>query len=188
MRRVLVGGLAGAVVLIAWLFVADGLLGFKRGIEMDQLGEERIVYTFLAQHVTEPGRYVINPEVLPGQGFPGEAPIFAVHFSGLGHEDAGQELVVGLVSAILACVAGAWLLAHASGGTLCRYRSRVLFLAAVGAVVALLTILGRFGLSGYSLGDAIALGLHDLAAWVLAALVISGVVKASEEQVSRTAA
>jgi len=187
LRRVLVGGLVGAVVVIAWLFVADGILGFKRGIDTNRLGEERIVYTFLAEHVTEPGRYVINPELLPERRFPGEAPIFAVQYSGLGHKDAGQEVIVGLVVAILACVAGAWLLAHASGRILSRYYSRVLFLAAVGVVVALVTILGRFGIAAYSLGDALALGLHDLAGWALAALAIAAVVKPGGEQVTRTA-
>ena len=78
MRRVLVASLLGLVVMLVWLVVVDGVLGFTRNIEMNTLPNERVVYTFLTQQVTEPGRYVCNPEVTPAQDFPGEEPIFAI--------------------------------------------------------------------------------------------------------------
>ena len=186
MRRVLVGGLLGGIVMIAWFVVGDGLLGFKRSIDMNQLPREREIYAFLAEHVTEPGRYVCNPEVLPEQRFPGDAPIFAVQYSGLGHDDAWQEVILGLVVMLLALIAGAWLLANASGRILSRYRSRVLFFATVGIVLALLGIVARFGISAYSLGDALALAVHDLAGWVLAGLAVAWIVKPSGTAVCTT--
>jgi hypothetical protein len=184
LKRVLVGGLLGAAVLMAWFVVADGFLGFKRSIDMKRLGDERMVYAFLAEHVTEPGRYVCNPELLPEQRFPGQAPIFAVQYSGLGHDDAGQEILVGLVVALLASMGGAWVLAHASTRILSRYSARVLFLAMVGIVLGLLTVAGRFGISGYPLSAAVALGAHDLAGWVLAGLAMGLVVRPSGERAS----
>lgn len=168
--------------MIIWLIVADGILGLKRNIEMSQLPDERVVYAFLSEHVSEAGRYVLNPEVLPDQRFPGDVPIFAVHYSGLGHDDAGQELIIGLVIALLAPVVGAWLLGNASTRVLSRYGSRVLFLATVGIVVALLGISARFGISAYTLGDAVALGVHDLAAWVVAGLVVAWKVGPARER------
>jgi len=33
--------------------------------------------------------------------------------------------------------------------------------------------MARFGISAYSLGDAVALGVHDLVAWVLAGLAVA---------------
>ena len=173
MKKVLIGGLLGAFTLIVWLIVVDGILGFKRNIEMNKLPNERIVYEFLSEHVTEPGRFVCNPEVTPNQRFPGHAPIFAVHYTGLGHDDAGQEMILGLVVMLLAPIIGAWLLWNASSRVLSRYSSRVLFFATIGIVVALFSILARFGIASYSLGDAIALGIHDLAAMVLAGLIVA---------------
>lgn len=187
MRRVLVGGLVGGIALIAWFAVADGILGLKRGIDMNHLADERVVYAFLAEHVTTPGRYVCNPELLPERRFPGHAPIFAVQYSGLGHDDAGQEMRVGLVVALLACVAGAWLLANASSRVLSRYGSRVAFLAGIGIVVALISIAARFGISAYSMGDAVVLGVRDLAGWVLAGLAIAWVVKPRGGQATKAA-
>lgn len=173
MKKVLIGGLLGGVVLIAWLVVVDGMLGFKRSIEMNRLANERTVYEFLSEQVTEPGRFVCNPEVTPGQRFPGDAPIFAVHYTGLGHDDAGQEVVLGLVVVLVAPILGAWLLWNASRRVLSRYGSRVLFLAIIGIVVTLFGILTRFGLASYSLGDAVTLGVHDFAAWFLAGLAVA---------------
>jgi hypothetical protein len=187
MRRVLLGGMLGGLVLLAWYAVADGILGFQRGIEMKELADERVVYEFLGKHVNEPGRYVCNPEVLPDRRFPGDAPIFAVQYSGLGHDDAGQEVRLGLVIAFLAPTAGAWLLAHASDRIRSRYRSRVLFLAMAGLVAALLGLASRFGISAYAFGDAIALGARDLAAWLLVGLAVASVVKPGGDRAAKSA-
>lgn len=180
-RRTLIGGLLGGIVMIAWFVVADAALGLKRSVDMKTLPNERIVYAFLAENIVEPGRYVCNPELLPEQRFPGDAPIFAVDFSGLDHDDAGQEMFLGLAVALLACIAGAWLLANSSRRILSRYGSRVLFLAMIGLVVAVLSMAARFGISAYSFGDALALAGHDFAAWVVAGLAVARVVRASGE-------
>lgn len=177
MKKVLLGGLLGGVILIGWLIVVDGIFGFKRSIDMNQLPNERGVYTFLVEHVTEPGRYVVNPEVVPDQGSPGDDPIFAVHYTGLGHADAGQEMLSGLVVVLLAPIVGAWLLANASRRILSRYALRVSFFAIVGILVGLLGVGARFGLASYSLGNAVALAGHDVVAWVLAGFVVAALVK-----------
>jgi hypothetical protein len=177
MKRIILAGLLGGAVFLVWFIIIDGILGFKRGIEMKQLINERWVYTFLSEHVTEPGRYVCNPEVLPEQGFPGEDPIFVVQYSGLGHADAGQEMLVGLIVMFLAPFLGAWVLANASSRILSGYCSRLLFFSGIGAVMSLFGIMARFSIGGYPLGDTLALTLHDLVAWVVAGIVIARLVK-----------
>ncbi|MGD9403464.1 MAG: hypothetical protein PVF95_14490 [bacterium] len=181
MKRVLLAGLLGGLVLIVWLIVVDGLLGFSRAIDMKQLPEERVVYAFLVEHVKETGRYVLNPEVLPEQEFPGDDPIFGLHYTGLGHDDAGQEMLVGLVVMLLAPIAGAYLLANSSDRTLSKYGRRVAFFAMIGVVAALLGLMARFGLARYSPVDASAWAVHDLAAWVLAGLVVSRLIRPAAE-------
>jgi hypothetical protein len=181
LKRVMIAGLMGGLVMIVWLIVVDGILGFKRGIDSKQIPEERSVYAFLAEHVKEPGRYVLNPEVVPEQGFPGDDPIFSVQYTGLGHDDAGQEMIVGLVIMLLSAIAGAWLVSNSSSRILSRYHRRVAFLAMIGVVVALLGIGARFGLAAYSFGDASALALHDLGAWIAAGLVMSWLIRPVKE-------
>jgi hypothetical protein len=182
MKRVLLAGLLGGLVMMVWLFAVDGIFGFRRWIEMNELQDERTVYGFLAAHVTEPGRYVVNPEVVPEEGFPGHAPIFAVHYTGLGHADAGKEMLTGLFVALLSCTVGAWLLSHASARVRSRFATRLGSFTGIGLVAALLLFGARFGLTSYSMGDALALAAHDLAAWVLAGLVVASLVKPVEEE------
>ncbi|MCG6956647.1 MAG: hypothetical protein LJF04_11725 [Gemmatimonadetes bacterium] len=184
MKRVLLAGLLGGLTMMVWLVVVDGLFGVKRDIEMNELRDERTVYSFLVAHITEPGRYVVNPEVVPEQGFPGHDPIFAVHYTGLGHADAGKEMLAGLLVALLSCTLGAGLLAHASVRVRSRFATRLGFFTGIGLVAALLLLGARFGLASYSMGDALALATHDLAAWVLMGLVVAGLVKPVAEEVA----
>lgn len=187
MKKVLVAGLLGGLVMIAWLILADGILGLKRGIDMNQLQQERAAYGFLLEHVTEPGRYILNPEVVPEQGFPGDHPIFAVHFTGLGHDDAGLEMLVGFFVILLSSSAGAWLLANSSTRVRSRYGSRVAFFGVVGLVASLLGVGARFGLAAYPLSSALLLGVHDLAPWVLAGFVVASLVESAPEPYASSA-
>jgi hypothetical protein len=173
----MLAGLLGGVVLATWFVVVDGFLGFRRGIDMGQLAAERAVYAYLVEHVPEPGRYVVNPEVTPDRGFPGDDPVFAVQYSGLGHADAGQEILVGLVVILLTPVVGAWLLFNASSRVLSSYGSRLFFFSVIGVVFTLFGVMERFGLAGYPVGHAVALSLHDLVAWVVAGLVVAWFVR-----------
>lgn len=177
LRRTIVAGLLGTVVLFVWFVVVDGFLGFERNIQMRQLDDERAVYAFLAEHVRTPGRYVCNPEVLPEQRFPGNEPIFSVQYSGLGHADAGQEMLVGLIIMLVAPFVGALLLAGASNRVLSKYSTRLLFFSGIGVVMALFGVMERFGLASYPLGPAAALSLHDLAAWVVVGVPVAWLVK-----------
>jgi len=177
MQRVIIAGLLGGAVLMVWFVIVDGILGFKRGIEMNTVADERSVYAFLVDHVPEPGRYVVNPEIVPAQAFPEHDPVFSVQYSGLGHADAGQEILLGLVVMLLAPVVGAWLLFNASSRVLSGYGSRIVFFSVIGLVFTLFGVMTRFGLASYSLGNAVALSVHDLAAWIIAGLVVAWFVR-----------
>jgi hypothetical protein len=177
MKKIILAGLLGGAVFIVWFIIVDGILGFKRGMEMNQLSNERLVYAFLKEHITKPGRYVCNPEIVPGQGFPDDDPIFVVQYSGLGHADSGREMLTGIIVMFLAPFAGAWLLAHTSNRILSGYGSRLLFFSGIGIVMSLFGIMMRFSIGGYPLGDTLVLTLHDLAVWVVAGLVIAQLIR-----------
>jgi hypothetical protein len=177
MKKIVIAGLIGGSVFLVWFIVVDGILGFKRSIEMKQLSNERSVYEFLSENVTEPGRYVCDPEVLPEQEFPGEDPIYVVQYSGLGHDDSGQEMLVGFIIMFLAPLLGAWILTNASNRVLSSFGFRLLFFTGIGTVMSLFGIMTRFSIGGYPLGDTLALTLHDLLAWIVAGILISWYIK-----------
>ena len=91
-------------------------------------------------------------------------------------------MLVGLVVMLLAPVVGAWLLSNASSSLLSGYGSRLLFFSALGIVFALFSVMTRFGLARYPLGDAVALSVHDLVAWVVAGMVVARIVRPGARQ------
>ncbi len=173
MKRVIVAGLLGVLVLIVWTFVVNGILGFKSSIDMKQIPNERKVYEVLKENVTEPGRYVCNPEKTSEGRFPDGEPVFGLLYGGMGHEGAGGFMWFGLVIYILSPIIAAWMLSQASVRVLSRYFRKVLFFSAIGLLLALFGDLANAGIGSYPVQDAVMWGLHDIVLWTLIGLVVA---------------
>lgn len=173
LKRVIVPGLLGGLVLFLWTFVANGILGFNSNLDMKQTPDERQVYEALKASIVEPGRYVCNPEVSASGSFPGEDPVFGIHYSGMGHGSAGGLMLFQLALFLLAPMIGAWLLSVTSGRILASYPRKLLFFAALGLLVAVYGLLGSFGIDGYPLRDALLLAARDVLVWTTVGLVVA---------------
>ncbi len=172
-KRVIVAGLLGTVVLLVWTFVANGVFGFRPGIDMKKIPAERQVYEILSRHISDPGRYMCNPQLTPEMRFPAEEPVFSVLYGGVGHGSAGSLMLVGLVVFLVAPMIGAWMLSQTSDRVLASYPRKVLFFVAIGLLFAVFGELTRFGIGGYPLRDALLLAAHDVFAWTLIGLVVA---------------
>jgi hypothetical protein len=172
-KKVIVSGLLGGVILIAWAFVVNGVLGFRSRIDMKPISNERQVYETLKAYVVEPGRYICNPELSLSGSFPSKEPVFSIHYSGVGHELAGRLMLFQLAVFLLAPMIAAWMLSVASGRILASYPLRALFIAAIGLLVAVYGDLLKFGIDNYPLGDALMLAAYDVVAWTLVGLVVA---------------
>ena len=177
MKKVIIAGLLGGLVLIIWSFVVNGLLGFGSSINMKQVQNERPVYEMLKENVTQPGRYVVKPEATTEGRFPDEDPVYSVLYSGMGHGTAGGHMFAGLAVFFLVPMIGAWLLTQASNRVLSNYLKKVFFFFVIGLLFALFCGFGKFGIGGYPLKDALMLGLHDIVVWTLVGLVIAWRIK-----------
>lgn len=173
MKRVIVAGVLGGVVLMVWTFVVNGVLGFQAGIDMKRIPAERQVYELLEEHIADPGRYIFNPEVTPEERFPDGQPVFSVLYSGMGHESAGGLMWVGLMVFLLAPMIGAWMLTQTSERVKSSYGRKVLFFVAIGLLLALFGDLPRFGIGGYPAKDAIAFAMNHIVVWTLVGLVVA---------------
>lgn len=129
---------------------------------MRTLPAERQVYEVLKEHVVEPGRYTVNPELTPERGFPEAEPVFSVTYSGMGHEGAGGLMLVGLFVFLFAPMIGAWMLSQSSRRVPSSYFRKVLFFVAIGLLFALFGALMSFGIGGYPVRDAIVLAANNL--------------------------
>ena len=179
MKRIVIAGLLGSLVMMVWLFVVNGLLGFSARIDMKKVENEREVYEVLKENITEPGRYVVNPEVSPERDFPGEEPVFGLFYSGMGHGTAGGMMIFGTVMILLVPMLAAWLLSRASDRVLSSYPRKVLFFIVLGLLFALFGDMNQFGIGGYPLGDALLIALNHIVLWILVGLVIAWRIKPS---------
>jgi hypothetical protein len=173
MKKIVAAGLLGCLVMIAWLFVANGLLRFSASVNMKKLENEREVYEVLKANVDSPGRYVVNPEADPESGYPADEPVYGLFYSGIGHGSAGRQMLISLPVMILVPILGAWLLAQASDRVLSSYPRKVFFFFVIGLLFVLLGDFNQYGIDGYPLGDMLLVGLNHLAMWTAAGLVIA---------------
>ncbi len=182
MKRVIVAGVAGSVVLAVWTIVVNGVFGFKARIDMKQPPNERQVYEVLKANVTEPGRYVCNPP-LTDTGFVLNEPMYAIQYAGFGHEAAGQESLMHMLFGLLATVLAAYMLSTSADHVLKKYGRRVLYFTTIGLFLALASEMGKYGIGGYPLGDAVIMGVHAVVQWTVVGLVVAWIAKPTAKTV-----
>jgi hypothetical protein len=172
-KRVIISGLLGAVILIVWTFLVNGILGFGSSIDRKSISAERQVHEFLKASLSEPGRYIANPELTLAGTFPEGEPVFSIHYSGMGHDSAGTVMLVQLAMFVITPMIGAWMLSVSSPRILSSYPRRVLFFAALGLLIALYGGITNFAIDGYGAGDALMLALLDIITWTLVGMVVA---------------
>lgn len=171
-KKVIVAGVLGGLVMMVWMILVNGILGFNSRINMKRIADERVVFETLKHNITEPGRYVCNPEVT-SEGFPGGEPVFSILYGGMGHEAAGRNMLIQLPFFFIAPIVAAWMLSVTSKETLASLPRKVAFVVCIGLLLGVWGHLGNYGIGGYPLASTIALIAHDLALWALVGLVLA---------------
>ena len=163
-RRVILSGVLGGIVMMLWAFVANAGFRLRTHVDMKRISEEARLYQVLKETVAEPGGYVVNPaptsEVVRDR-----EPVFAVRYSGLGHEAAGWTMLWQFALWMVASAIAAWLSSRVNG--------RVVFFMVLGLLFAVFSELPRLDIGGYPLGSVLLLAGNTFVAWTLAGLVIA---------------
>lgn len=181
LKRVLLSGILGALILFAWTFVASAIFGFNARVKMNRIPNERAVYSVLKENIVAPGAYMVNPEHAPGAGFPFGEPVYGIQYAGMGHEAAGQMFFAYPAILLVSSFLVAWLLSMTSRRVLSRYYLKVLFVAVIGVLFAVFGELTKFEIGGYPAKSALLLAVYDIISWTLAGLVIARVMRAPGE-------
>jgi len=177
LNRIVAAGAGGALVLVLWAFVSNGIFGFKSRVDLNRIPDEGRVYEVLKESIVSPGAYILNPTPVPGVGFPPGEPVFSIRYSGMGHEAAGRMLLLDLAVALVAPTLAAWLLSLASDRVLNRYWRRVAFFAVIGLLVAVFSDLPKAGIGGYPLSSVLLLSAYDVASWTLCGLAAAWLIR-----------
>jgi hypothetical protein len=173
LRRVCVAGTLGFVVLAIWTFLVNVLFGFAVRTQMNRVADEPTVYRVLKEHVAAPGAYLVNPSLTSGRQFPAGEPVFSVSYSGVGHEAAGQMMLIEMGVAFVAALLVAGLLSTASASVQSTWARRTGFVVAIGVLLALTADLSRYGIGGWPLGSAAAAATVRVIGWALAGVAMS---------------
>jgi hypothetical protein len=173
LKKVIIAGVMGGLVLITWMFVVNGILRFNSKIKMKLIPEEQQVYAVLKKHIPSPGRYVCNPEPTKDGFFPEEEPVFSILYGGVGHEYAGKHMLITLAIFFLTPTLAAWLLSQTSERVLSSFSRKLLFFVSIGILNALFGDLTRFGIGDYPIDDALFLALHNVVLWTVVGLVVA---------------
>ena len=167
-RRILVSGLLGAIVLVAWTVVVNAVFGFAARMDMNPVPNERAVYALLEEQIAQPGAYLANPAPSANGEFPPGEPVYGIRYGGVGHEAAGRLLVIDLLTALVASIVVAGLLSVSSTRILSRYAYRVLYVASIGFLLAVFGDVPKYGIGGYPARDALLLAANHVVSWTLA--------------------
>ena len=171
-RRIVVSGVLGGIVLILCAFVANAFFGLRPSIGMRTVANEPELYKLLSENAAVPGGYIVNPPAgETGEPEPGR-PVFSVRHSGVGHDDAGQLMIMELVIGIVAAMIATYLLTFASDRIAASYLKRVLFFSAIGLLLAVFSDLTQFGIGGYPLQSAVLLAVNSVVSWTLVGVVV----------------
>jgi hypothetical protein len=176
-RRVILPGLFGGLVMVSWTIVVNGIFGFRAGIDMNQVPNERQIYDVLKQSIMEPGRYMCNPAVTDAGNFPGGEPVFGISYGGVGHDAAGALALFQLPLFFILPILATWMLSRSDNTVLSSYSRKVLFFATVGLLIGIASYLTDFGIGGYPLDSAVVLSLNEVALWTVAGLVVAWRIK-----------
>ncbi len=169
MKRVFWAGLLGALAMIVFSFLVNGVFGLNSRLNMKPLPAEREVYEVLKKVVTQPGHYSCNPALTTEGRFPDSEPVFTIVNSGFTHGAAGASLLKDLGLTLLTAFISTGMLAMASPRVLASYARKSLFFVLIGLLFGLLTGIR----SDYPSADALLKALYEIMFWTATGLVVA---------------
>lgn len=172
-RKVILAGIIGGLTLIVWTILINGLFGFKYRIDMKKVPNQTQVYQILKANITEPGRYLCNPELTEANVFPDNEPVFSILYGGVGHEAAGPfSVILDFIFAIITATLCAWLLSLTSDKIIASFPRKVSFVILIGLLFAVFGDLKKYGIGNYPLIDTLLMTLHNIILWTVLGLVL----------------
>ncbi len=182
-KRILFSGLSGGLAMLVWLFVTNAVLPFKTTLIHKTLPfqSQLEVHGALKEAITEPGTFSIPYLSQDEEGrFPDyrNQPVYTVIFEEYSHGGGGggsimSSLPLVLLAIFLPPLLAAWMLSVASAAFSSRYSRRVLFVTAIGVIIALYDDVLQMSFGPQSVDYLSFLAVNNLVAWTLAGLVIA---------------
>jgi len=184
-KNALIAGLLGGVVMTLWLFVSNAILPIKHDLVHRRLPlkDQLAVHGALTGAITETGTYSVPYLSREDEArFPDyrNQPVYSINFAGSTHGTGSPLTLTPFVVIFLASFLAAWMLASAGDGVLSRYYRKVLFVTAIGVVMALADDVLQMSFGPQPRDYLTFLAVNNVITWLLAGLVIGWRIKAQQ--------
>lgn len=182
-RNVLIAGLLGGVVMTLWMFVSNAVLPIKHELVHQRLPfeDQLALHGALENVITETGTYSVpylSREDEPRFPDYRDQPVYSIHYSGITHGTGSPPTPMPLVAIFAASFLAAWMLASAGEGVLSRYHRKVLFVTAIGVVMALADDVLQMSFGPQPRDYLLFLAVNNVITWLLAGLIIGWRIRA----------
>ena len=180
-KNVLTAGLLGGIVMMFWLFVSNAMIPLKCSLIHKLPPNQLELHEALTASITEPGTYTC-PYLSPQDQHLLEdyrnQPVYSITYSGYSHgAGLGAEFILPFVVVFAVAFLAAWLLSLLSRRVLASYWRKVVFVAAIGVLVALSDDVLQMSFGPQSQDYLVFLAVNNVITWTLGGLVIAGRVK-----------
>jgi len=180
MKNRILAGISGGIVLFVWTIVSFGALPFRNTMAMRKVDNELQLHEILKNTVVDPGVYLVLRD-LPDDPELHEAfysgPTYRIEYPGGGHESGLGMLIFTVLLFLTMPVVPAWMLTLTNEKVLSRYSSRVLFITGFGILLGIFGEGFRYVFESQPLDYSVFLGLNAVVGWLLAGLVIAGIMR-----------
>jgi hypothetical protein len=191
MKKVIIGGILGAVIIFIWSFIAWGVVPLHDST-MRNIANEDSLITLMRSTMDAKTVYVFPgmPAKVPGttseqkeaamkeweQKY-AKGPTGMIFYDPKGSSPMMPgQMVVGFIICFLSTALAGWLLAR-STAIASGYMARVMYCGVLGIFISLVAHLTNWNWMGYPLDFTIAMMVDTIIGWILAGLGIAAVVK-----------
>jgi hypothetical protein len=179
-RRIILSGLLGGVVLSAWGILGRSFIPFYHDAAWREIPNESLVFDAVTEHISETGSYITPYDVPADSTFHArfeEGPAFQILFRSESLEETELlDLTLYLLGLLCVPIIAAWMLSVTSPRYAAHYVQRVFLVALLGVLVALFHDLPAPGVL-VPLDLRVALALDSVVGWTLVGMVLAWRIK-----------
>jgi len=189
MKKVIIAGLVGGLILFAWGFMVNAVIPLHRP-SLHSIPNEDAVVSVLQSALSAPGVYLFPGMITDKQPASKEAyiqkytrgPLGMIIYRPTGADPImASQLTLGLLLSIISAILASWFLSR-STAMMSRYITRVIFCGMLGVFVTFFIHINMWNWYFYPLDYTTANIADTILGWLVAGLGIGAIIKVKEEK------
>lgn len=183
-KNILLATLFGGIVMMVWLTISNAMIPIKSQLIHNVPPNQLELHKTLKESITEPGTYSCpylsreDEHLLEDYR---NQPVYSITYSGFTHgTGSGAGMVTPIIVIFVVAFIAAWMLSKLSPQLLSSYWRKVLFVVAIGLLVALSDDILQMSFGPQPKDYLVFLAINNVVTWTLGGLVIAGRIKPTQ--------